>query len=102
MSFVFGDRPSTNMRVTSFNDHKLCQRHRCSLSWEMGNQTKLQTTLKEVARHEESLSKVGIQRKVAYQTLLQERPIGDYIAEMYLLAELGLKVGNHRRTYTSA
>ena len=34
--------------------------------------------------------------------MLKERPIGDYIADMYLLDELGLKFGNHRRTQTSA
>ena len=102
VSFVFGDRPSTNMRVTSFKDHELSQTHRCSLRWEKENQTKPQTTLEEVARHEESLSKVGIQMKVVYQTLLKERPIGDYIADMYLLEELGLKVGHRRRTQNSA
>ena len=60
VSFVFGDRQSTNMRVTSFKDHEFSQTHRCSLRWEKENQTKPQTTLEEVARHEESLSKVEI------------------------------------------
>ena len=40
--------------------------------------------------------------KVVYQTLLKERPIGNYIADMYLLDELGLKVGHDRRTQNSA
>ena len=102
VSFVFGDRPSTNMSVTSFKDHELSQTHRCSLRWEKENQTKPQTTLEEVARHEESLGKVGIQMKVVCQTLLKERTIGDYIADMYLLDELGLKTGDHIRTQNSA
>lgn len=51
----------------------------------MENQVKPQTTLKEVARHEDSLSKMGIQMKVVYQTLLKARHIGDRIADMYLL-----------------
>ena len=97
MSFVFGDRPNTNMRVTSFKDHELSQTHKCSLRWKKENQTKPQTTLEEVTRHKESLSKVGIQMKVVYQTLLKERTIGDYIADMYLLDELGLKAGDHIR-----
>ena len=102
VSFVFGDRASTNMKVTSFNDHELSQTHRCSLRWEIDNQTRPQTTLEEVAKREESLSKVDIQMKVVYQTLLKERPIGDYIADMYLLDELDLKVGKHRRNKNSA
>ena len=68
----------------------------------MENQAKPQTTLKEVARHEDSLSKVGVQMKVVCQTLQKARHIGDYIADMYLLDELGLKFGNHRRIQTSA
>ena len=101
MSFVFGDRPSTNIRVTSFKYHELIQTHRCSLIWEKENQTKPKTTLEEVARHEESLSKVGIQMKVVYQNLLKERTIGNYIAYMYLLDELGLKDGDHIGTQNS-
>ena len=77
MSFAFGDRLSMNMRVASFKDHELSQTHICSLRWEKENQTKPQTTLEEVARHEESMRKVRIQMKVVYQTLLEEHPIGD-------------------------
>ena len=100
--FVAGGRRRTNMRVTSFNDHELCRTNIYSLGWEMGNQTKPQTTLEEVLRHEESLNKVGIKIKVVYQTFLKERPIGEYAIDMHLLYKLGLKVGNYRRTKTLA